>query len=636
MEKHNHSSRILRAGAIEVDLDAGELRRDGRRVPLEDQPFQVLGLLIERSGKIVTRTEILQKLWPEGSLVDSDRSLDLAIGRLRQALGDTPNKEGYFEAVPDRGFRFVAKVSAGAPAWPQGAGSTPAGREVLPARRQSLLGLRASLGLIAALAAGLALAAYVTVNWPVWFEKRIKLAVLPFTNLSGKTDDEHLSDGMTDEMITRLGRMQPNRLGVIAATSVRQIKPGESIQQIGRQLGVGYIVEGSVLHEGTRVRISAKLIQVGDETQLWTNSYDRPDQDMLSIESEVAGNVAGALAPRLLPAERARLVAPDATSFEAHEAFLNGRYQWNKRTPEGFMKSIAFYEQAIAKDPNYATAYAGLADTYIMLGFYGIAKPSDSFAKSKQAASRALELDNTLAEAHATLADVKLHYDYDWKGAGEEFRRAIELNPSYATAHQWYSVYLALAGREEEGLAEIRRAREMDPLSLPINADLALNFFYARRYDRVVEQCKKTLELDPNFGLGHFHLARAYLEKKMYPEAVAEFRRAIEIQPENPLPLALLGHAYGVSGQPAKAQAIIDQLNATSAHRYLSPVFLSLVYVGLGEKDQALAWAEKAYQEHAPLLTRLKMDPIVDGLRQDPRFQDLLRRIGPPDDLRGR
>ena len=632
LEKHSRSSGILRAGAFDVDLGAGELRKDGHRVQLQEQPFQVLALLVERAGKVVTREEILQKLWPAGSLVDSGRSLDIAINKLHQALGDPAGSSAYFETVPGRGYRFIVRVNAVSGVSPPGARGGPAGGRTQLGRGRFFLGRRGTVALMVALAAGMALAAYVVLKWPPPLPGRIKLAVLPFNNLSGRPEDEHLSDGMTEEMITRLGWVQPARLGVIAATSVWPFKhTQDGIQQIGKRLGVDYIVEGSVFHESNQIRISAKLIQVSDATQLWTESYDRPYAGILSIESEVAASVADSLALRLLPAERARLVAPYAKSPEAHEAYLNGRYHWNKRTPDGFMKSIEYYNQAIAIDPNYAAAYAGLSDTYIMLGFYSISPPSQSFEKAKRAAVRALELDDSLAEAHASLADTRLHYDYDWEGAGKEFRRAIDLNPNYATAHQWYSVYLSLMGKEKEGLEQIQRAHDLDPLSLTIDSDAALNLFYARRYDQAIEQCKKTLELDPNFGLAHFWLGRVYQTKKIYPQAIAELRQANQLQPGNPLYLAVLGSAYGASGQPAEAQKIIGQLRDVATNHYISPVMVSLVYAGLGDKDQAIDWAEQAYAEHAPMLTRMKVDPLVDRLRSDPRFQALVRRVGPPD-----
>jgi TolB-like protein/DNA-binding winged helix-turn-helix (wHTH) protein/Tfp pilus assembly protein PilF len=624
MGKGGNNSRVIRTGAFEVDLDNCELRKDTQPVAIEDQPFQILGLLVQRSGKIVTRGEILGKLWPAESAVDPERSLDLAIHRLRQALGETAGKAEYIESIPGRGYRFVAKVSS----LPPGRTPTTGSASLRSFWRAGLFRRVSGIGLVLFLAAVVAVVVYVLIPRP---PGKVKLAVLPFKNLSGKLEDGPICDGMTDELITRLGRVPPERLGVIASGSVWQFKNSQqSIQEIGHKLAVNYVVEGSVNHDGNQVRISAKLIQVGDETQLWTDSYDRPYEDLLAIERDVAGSVAGSLALKLLPAERARLTALDTASSQAHDAYLKGRHDWGKRTAEGFLKSVEYYKQAIGLDPHYASAYAGLADTYDTLGFYGILPPGESYGKARMAARKALEIDDTLAEAHAALADVLLEYDYDWPGAGGEFQRAIQLNGNYAAAHDKYSVYLALIGNEREGLAENRRAHEHDPVSPAIAVNGALQYFYARKYGQSIAECKEALKLEPNFALGHFWLGRAYQAAGMPSEAVAELRQASQLEPENPLFLTLLGHAFGAAGQRTEAQQILGQLQTASTQHYVSPVLFSLIYVGLADKDQALTSAEKALAEHAPMLTRMKRDPIVDGLRSEPRFQALLRQVGPP------
>jgi TolB-like protein/DNA-binding winged helix-turn-helix (wHTH) protein/Tfp pilus assembly protein PilF len=633
VEKHSRTAGILRAGAFEIDLGTCELRKDGQRVPLQEQPFQVLALLLQRPGKLVTREEILEKLWPASGIVNPGRSLDIAIHRLQQALEDASGKAGYLETIPERGYRFLAKVSAESPAQP-GIERKPGGARALLLQRGIYRSRRARVGLGVALAAGLAVAAYGIIKMfpkPPQPPERVKLAVLPFNNLSGKPEDEHLSDGITDELITRLGRVRPERLGVIAATSVWPLKhTQESVKDVGGKLGVDYLVEGSVFHEGDEIRISAKLIQVSDATQLWTDSYDRHYADLLSVEGDVAGSVVNSLALKLVPAERARLVAPDSKNPQAHEDYLEGRYYWNKRTAEGFKKSIEYYNLAIGIDPNFAAAYAGLADTYDAIGFYSLAPPGDSYGKAREAAQRALQIDDSLAEAHAALAEVLMHNDYDWKRAGEEFQRAIKLNQNYEVAHDGYSIYLALTGRQDEGLAQIQRAHDLNPLYLVVGVNWALQYFYARKYDEAIARCKKTLELEPNFALGHFWLGRAYEAKGMYAQAIEEFQRTNQLEPENPLFLALLGSAYGASGQTAEAQRIIEQLKGASLKHYISPVMISLIYTSMDDRNEALDWAEKAYAERAPMLTRMKMDPLVDRLRSEPRFQALLRRVGPP------
>jgi len=612
MKNFSRSRRVVRTGAIEVDLGAGELRKDGRRVQLQEQPFQILALLVRHPGKVVTREEILQKLWPAECLVDRGRSLDTAIHRLRQALGDPAENPRYFETIAGRGYRFIGERDRKRLVWRVSITLTVTFSLVM-------------LMLVAGSKMGLLLP-------PAPPAHKIKLAVLPFTNLSGKADDEIYADGMTEEMITRMGRLQPGRLGVIAATSVMRYKKNRAgIRQIGKELGVDYVLEGSLLHEGNQIRIHANLIQVSDETGLWSSQYDRPSADLMEIESEVAANIARALTLELLPEERARLASGHPASPEAHEAYLKGRYHWNKRTPEDFQKAIAYFQEAIRIEPNYALAYAGLADTYNTLGFYSILPPDQSFLKSKQAAERALQIDDTLAEAHASLADALYHYNYDWGRAEKEFRRAIELNPNSTTALHWYSIFLALHGRAREGQQEIKRALDLDPLSPIFNTDLATHFFYARQYDQAIEQCKKVIGFAPNFGLAHFWLARAYAAKAMYPEAIIEFQRALTLQPNNLLVQALLGNVYAVSGQRAKAKQILGKLKNPPEGTYVSPDYVAVVYAGLGDNDQAMAWAERAYREHAPVLTHIKVDPVLDSLRSDPRFQDLVGRVGPPE-----
>jgi TolB-like protein/DNA-binding winged helix-turn-helix (wHTH) protein/Tfp pilus assembly protein PilF len=614
MKTVSRSRRVVRSGAIEADLEAGELRKGGNRVPLQEQPFQVLAMLVRRPGKVVTREEILEKLWPADCLIDRDRSLDIAINTLRQALGDPAENPRYLETIAGRGYRFIGERD----------------RKRLVRRVSITLTVIFSVVMLMLVAGPKK--RILSILAPTPPADRIKLAVLPFTNLSGKVDDEVYADGMTEEMIARMGRLQPGRLGVIAATSVMPYKKNRrGIREIGKELGVDYILEGSVLHEGNQIRIYANLIQVSDETHLWSNRYDRPSADLMEIESEVAANIARALTLELLPAERARLASGHPASPEAHEAYLKGRYHWNKRTPDDFQKAIAYFQQAIRIEPNYALAYAGLADTYNTLGFYSILPPDQSFLKSKQAAERALQIDDTLAEAHASLADALYHYNYDWAGAEKEFRRAVELNPNSTTALHWYSIFLALHGRAREGQQEIERALDLDPLSPIFNTDLALHLFYDRQYDQAIEQCKKVLGFAPNFGLAHFWMARAYAAKAMYPEAITEFQRSLTLQPNNLLVQALLGNVYAVSGQRTKAEEILEKLKNPPPGTYVSPDYVAVVYVGLADKSRAMAWAERAYREHAPVLTRIKVDPVLDSLRSDPRFQDLVRRVGPPE-----
>ncbi len=482
-----------------------------------------------------------------------------------------------------------------------------------------------------------AVAAYLIWPRPKVEGGRLMIAVLPFDNLSGDPEQEYLPDGMTEEMISQLGRLNPDSLGVIARqSSIQQKNSKKTLREIGKDLRVDYIVNGSVrLSKGDpassdddRVRITANLSQVSSNSQIWSQSYDRKLSNVLDLESEVAQAIAGEIRVKLTPQQRARLASTPPVNREAYQNYLKGRYQLNRRDLASMQHGLDYFGRAVAADPNFALAYVGIADTYHLLGFYSALPPTQAYPEAKRAAQKALSLDDSLAEAYTTLADVQLHYEYDWKAAEQGFRNAIQRNPNYAVAHHWYAVLLALSGRSAESRTEIEHALKLDPTSLAITGDMALHYFYAGQYDQTIAQSKMCFELDPNYHMCHFWLGRAYVEKKMYAEAAAEFRRAIELQPENLMAVALLGHAYAVSGQPAKAREVIRNLERLSTRRYVGSSNFAIVYCGLGEIDHALEWIERAYQQRDPLLTRMKLDPVTVPLRSDPRFADLLRRVG--------
>ncbi|MCH8912571.1 MAG: tetratricopeptide repeat protein, partial [Planctomycetes bacterium] len=456
---------------------------------------------------------------------------------------------------------------------------------------------------------------------------KIMLAVLPFEDMSPEPQ-EWFSDGMTEEMIAQLGRLHPKKLGVIARTSAMRFKnTDKGIDQIGRELGVDYILEGSVRRAGERVRITAQLVQVSDQTHLWAQSYNRHVADVFAIQIDVAEQIARALALELLPGEQAALAQALTPSPAAHEAYLRGRYYWNKRTPEGLKKGLEHFQRAVEQDPGYALAYAGVADSYAVMASWNLLPPDEGYPKAKAAATKALEIDDTLAEAHALLAVVAKEYDWDFSRAERGFRKALQLNPGYATAHQWYAEYLAAMGRHEEAIAEIERAEELDPLSLIINAIAGYVCYFASEYDQAIDHCQKALELDPNFATAHYFIGWVYERKGMYGEAIAELQKARTLSGNIDF-LAVLAHAYAVSGRTKQARKMLDEVKAFSERAYVSPYVLALIYMGLGEKDQAFAWLETAYAERAINLVVLKVDPRYDELRGDPRFDDLLRRIG--------
>jgi TolB-like protein/Flp pilus assembly protein TadD len=452
--------------------------------------------------------------------------------------------------------------------------------------------------------------------------------------MSGDPGQEYFSDGMTEEVIAQSGRLNPRRLGVIARTSSMKYKrTNKGVAEIGRELGVDYILEGSVRRASDRVRITAQLIQVKDQTHLWAESYEKSLADIFAIQSEVAGRIAHSLAVELLPARQAALERASTRNSCAYDAYLKGRYFWNKRTVVGITTGIQYLQQAIGTDPKFARAHAGLADCYTSLVEYGWSLPTKEMPKAMAAAGKALEIDQDLAEAHTSLAHAKFCYERNWAGAEKGFKRAIELNPSYATAHEWFSDYLAAMERFEEADAEGRQAQQLDPLSLIISANRAQILYYKRQYERAVGECLRALEMDLNFWFAHWVLGCSYLELGMTREAIAALQEAAALsRPHggNINVLPSLAQAYVTVGRKRKALRLADELKALSQKRYVSPYCHALIYAALGDKDCAFAWLEKARQERCSWLTLLKVDPRVDALRSEPKFHDLVSRLGLP------
>lgn len=460
-------------------------------------------------------------------------------------------------------------------------------------------------------------------------QERVCLAVLPFENLSGDPEQEYFSDGLTEEMIAQLGRLDPLRLGVIARTSVMPYRNSEKgIDRIARELGVDYVIEGSARRSLDRVRITAQLIRARDQTHLLAETYERSTTDILSIQTEFAERVAQSFAIDLLSGGRLPHAYPPTVNSDAYEAYLKGRFWFNKRTEEGFLKAINHFQQAIEIDPNYAAAHAGLAEIYDVVGLYGMLPPIEAYEKAKAAAKTASTLDNRIAEAHAALGFAILRYDWDWKGAEAEHRRALELNSNYATAHLWYGLYLAAMGRFDEALAEMKQARLLDPLALVTNTHLGWILYLSRRYDQAVEQLTKTLEMEPNFPLARFFLGFAYGQQGRYDDAIAEFEKASEFTEGHPGALAGLGHAHALVGNRAKAQKFLTKLKNNANQRYVSPYFIALIHVGLGDIDEAFRWLETAFEHRSDWLVHLRIEPALDPLRSDARFGHLVRRVG--------
>jgi TolB-like protein/DNA-binding winged helix-turn-helix (wHTH) protein/Tfp pilus assembly protein PilF len=636
MEQSGDPHRILCFGSFEVDVVSGELRRQGLKIRLQDQPFRLLVLLLERAGDVVAREKVRETLWPGDTYVDFDHSLNTAVRKLREALGDSAEAPRYVETIARRGYRFIAPV-APLPALQVAHAADATVASLLPsaAARPSTSGRPVILVILVAICAA-ALVAYWAVHrpGPAQSGRRLTLAVLPFDNFSGDADQEYLSDGLTEEMITQLGRLEPDRLRVLARSSTWKYKRADrDIGRLRRELGADYVLEGSLRRAGERLRVTAQLVQVDDQSQVWAETYERDLRDVLIVQSEVAEAVARTIALTLTPETHARLARKRPIRTEAYQDYLRGRFFWNRRTAAALNQALGYFQKAIAADPEYAPAYSGLADSYLSLGASSIVggrPPRQAMPEAKAAALTALQIDGTLAEAHTSLAMVHLLYDWDFAACEKEFRRAIELDPNYTPAHHWYSHCLLPLGRTEESLAESQRALELEPLQLVAGLHLGWHYLYARQSDQAIEQFRKTLELDPAFPQGQRYTAWAYLQKGMHAEAIAALRQALNSLDRDPEIEGELGHALGVAGRRAEALAMLEGLRHLSVTRYVSPDSVALVHAGLGNRDEAFAWLDKAYAERSDYMPYLRLEPMLDGLRSDHRFAALVGRVGLP------
>jgi TolB-like protein/DNA-binding winged helix-turn-helix (wHTH) protein/Tfp pilus assembly protein PilF len=645
----------LRFGAYEFDLRSGELRKHGIRIKLQEQPSQILAILLEHRGEMVTREQLQHRLWPSDTFVDFDHSLNTAVMRLREVLSDSSENPRFIETLPRRGYRFLAtveekpasvneptSVQSGEVAASQSADSkvdstSPPLLPAFPAfaakpekRVQRLRLVTVALSIFAIVLAGAFVFRYLKRSSLATAPpgQLTSLVVLPFENLSADKDQAYFADGMTDELIAHLAKIRSLR--VISRTSSMEYKGAhKTLSQIARDLHVDSVVEGTVLRSGDRVRITAELVQVATDRHLWAETYESQLGDILTLQSHVASAIVNEIRVKLTPEDQVRLATTRQVSTQSYENYLKGRYYWNKRSQEGLTKAIDYFQLAIEQDPNYALAYAGLADCYSIIGsvIVGTVPALEVAPKARAAALKSLELDNTLAEAQTSLATVRFNYDWDWNAAASGFRRAVELNPNYATAYQRNSLYLMSMGRTSESIAEMNRAHDLDPLSISTNFSLGWRLYLAREYDQAIEQLRNTIDMDPDFVLPHLVLGQAYEQKKMYDQAITELRRAVDISQSSPPAVAALARAYAVSGRTTEARKLLDQLMEQSKKRYVSPFYVAIVYAGLGENDQALDWIEKAYKDRSNAIVFAKVDPQLDTLRSTPRFQSLLHRL---------
>jgi TolB-like protein/DNA-binding winged helix-turn-helix (wHTH) protein/Tfp pilus assembly protein PilF len=632
------AARILRFGSFEASVQAGELRKGGLKVRLQDQPFQILVMLLERPGELVLRQDIHQKLWPADTFVDFDHGLNNAINRLREALGDSAESPRFIETLPKKGYRFIGQVTGDEPsaeAEYQAAKGTPIAKAVpIPGNIEQDSKARPRF-LVTTLVCcfALALAAIAFLGWrriragPPPGSEYVMLAVLPFQNLSGDPSQDYFSDGLTEEMIAQLGALSPGQLGVIARTTTMAYKHSlKSVKQIGSELGVGYVLESSVRRDGNQIRISVQLIRVHDQLHVWARSYDRHISHSIELQEEVAKAVAEQIEVKLSPSYKGR-TNPHHLDAEANEAYLRGRYFWNQFTPEGYRKAISYFQQAIARDANFAEAYSGLADSYNFLVVTDSIPASEGHPKALEAARRAVSLGGNLAESHASLAVAMARSEWNWTGAESEYTRAITLNPSYAMVHRLYASILGATRRHHEAWQQINEAMRLDPLSLPNNAEVVRTLYYARNYDQAIEQGQKAMQLDPNYVRTHFWLGRVYSQKGMHTEAIAASEKILESMPDSTLGLTEMAYSLAVAGRQTQARKILRRLEERSMSAFVPAYNLAVIHIALNDEETAMRYMQQAYENRDWAMLVLAVEPRLDPLRRDPRFQEISAKL---------
>ena len=633
-------------GAFCLDPAEHTLLRDGQPIPLRPKVYDLLVVLVENRGHLVDKEQLMSSVWAEEFVEEGN--INKNISMLRQALGESGGGTKFIETVPKRGYRFVAEVRevndnrqaellTQAAARPTHEHQPPRENHEqslpLPPLMQSQV-KRFNKHWIALV--GVPLLVLAAIVYVALTRQRSRSAtpavrsivVLPFQNLSGDASQDYLVDGVTDALIGDLAQI--GALRVISRTSAMHYKgTNKSLPEIAKELNVDAVVEGTVQRSGERVHVRAQLIHAASDSHLWAADYDRDSRDILDLQSEVARAIASEVSIKITPAEQRLLVPKRTIARAAIDNYLQGRYFWNRRTEEDMRKAIGYFEAAISADANYAQAYAGLADSYNQLGtvMIGVMPPSEARRTGEIAARKGLEIDNEVAEAHAALA-YENFFNWNWASAEEEFKRSIQLNPNYASAHSHFALYLVARERIDEAVAETNRAQELDPLSLSISASRGFLLMNARRYEEAIEQERRVIAIDPNHYQAHWFLALTYLANQQIDQAIATSEKAVAISNRAPAALGVLGMAYGAAGRKGEANQILNELLQLAKQRYVSPMTFVYVYTGLGNKDQSFAWLEKAHQERSNGIAFFKVSPTVDQLRSDPRFADLLKRIG--------
>ena len=633
-------------GPFYLDTTRRTLMREGVAVPLTPKVFDTLLLLIENNDRVVEKGELMQAIWPD-SFVE-ERNLAQNVFTLRKALGE----DKYIETVPKRGYRFAAgvrqvvnesedlivatrvtsRVVIEEESDPRESEQTEL-RAIAPAPRS-----RATGGRLLGASIVLTLACCL-VGVYFWLARKpappdnvagIKsIAVLPFKPIVASDRDEYLGPGMADALITRLSSIRH-----LIVRPTRSVLKYDSLDQdlllTGRELKVESVLDGKIQRSGDQIRVTVQLVRVSDGVSLWEGTFDQAFTDIFAVQDVISDRVTDAMFVKLTGEEKEELARHYTDDTEAYQAYVKGRYFWNKRTEEGLRSGRDNFQRAIELDPSYAPAYVGLAECYALFSTYGVMPAKEAFPRAEQAALKALELDEQLSEAHASLGVIKYEYNWDWPGADKEFKRALELRPNYATAHQWYGGYLVSVARFDEGIQEIKRAQELDPLSPIINASVGWFLYYARRYDQAIDEGRKAVALDNNSMMAHFFLGQTYLQKGSHADAITELQKAVSQSPDEPQTLAVLAQAYSRAGKKGEAEKILLQILALSKRVYVPPYNIAEAYLAIEDRNHAFEWLEKAYSEHSPDLVGLKTEPRLDHVRADARFSDLVRRVGLP------
>jgi TolB-like protein/Tfp pilus assembly protein PilF len=567
--------KVYEFGPFRIDPSERLLRRGAKVIPLTPKAIETLLVLAESAGRVVEKDELIKRVWPETFVEEGGLTRNISL--LRKVLGESPDDDSrYIETIPRRGYRLIAPVSEI--------------HDETPSR---------------------------------------SIAVLPLANLSNDLAQEFFADGMTDELISYLMRIEA--LHVCSRTSVMVYKGvSKPLRQIARELGVKWVVEGAVLQSGGRVRITARLIDGATENHLWAESYEKDMRDVLALQSEVANDIAREIRVQVTSPERAKLAQSRTVDPEAYQDYLRGRYFWNRRTTEGLMRARDYFRQAIEKDPSYAPAHSGLADAYALMGStgYDLLSPGEAMPLAKAAAANALQIDDRLPEAHAALGYVMLVYDWDWRGAERELHRAIELNPGYATAHQWQGELHLAAGRLDEATQAFRRALELDPLSIPCNLGLGWAYYFSRNYDLAIEQYRRTLEIAPSVPMALYGLGLTYHHKNLLKEGASEFQKAYTTWGGESAALMFVGVTHALAGNRTAAEKELGRLQKLRKQKYVPAVYSAFIYVALNDLDRAFDWLQKACEERSSYLIFLNVQPAMDALRSDPRYEGLLSKVG--------